>query len=336
MTDGAPELRVGDADRRVVDDRLMAAVGEGQLTLREYDERAGQLWQARTRSELDVLTADLPTPVTSVRRDSAGDVRARHVVAVMSEDRFDEPLLPGQEVRSYAVMGKSVIDLRRDDLAEHVRVTAWSVMGEIEVLVPPDATVHLSGVTVMGERKVTVAGGSGPVIDVFGVAVMGAVKVHAGDGRMLAARGSTTRTGRSGSAQPARREAAIEPAAQRPGPLRRLARRVGGLTVPLVLVGGLVLAGPDGVSIFGSREVQAQAGESISVSVLFGSVKVVVPDGVRVETSGVTIFGSVSCQDACTPTPAGGGQVVRVRSVGGFGSVSIKTAAEASVGDPDN
>lgn len=329
MTDGAPELRVGDADRRVVDDRLMAAVGEGQLTLREYDERAGQLWQARTRSELDVLTADLPTPVTSVRRDSAGDVRPRHVVAVMSEDRFDEPLLPGQDVRSYAVMGKSVIDLRRDDLAEHVRVTAYTVMGEIEVLVPPDATVHLSGVTVMGERKVTVTGGSGPVIEVFGVAVMGAVKVHAGDGRMLAARGSTTRSGSAVSMPPARRETALGLPDRRPSLVRRVGSKVAGLAIPLAILTGVYVAGPDGASIFGDRDVQAKPGESVEVSVLFGSLQVVVPDDVRVETSGLTLFGSVDCKDACQ-VESDTADVVRVRSIGGFGSVEIKTRSEAN------
>ena len=61
MSETTPELRVGDTERRAVDDRLMAAVGDGVLTLAEYDERAAVLWQStRTRSDLGSLTADLP------------------------------------------------------------------------------------------------------------------------------------------------------------------------------------------------------------------------------------------------------------------------------------
>ncbi len=61
MGELTPERRVGDRERRAVDDHLMAAVGDGVLTLAEYDERAEMLWRARTRTELDRLVADLPS-----------------------------------------------------------------------------------------------------------------------------------------------------------------------------------------------------------------------------------------------------------------------------------
>ena len=53
MSETPPPLRVGDRERRAVDDQLQAAVGDGVLTLHEYDERSAVLWQARTRDELD-------------------------------------------------------------------------------------------------------------------------------------------------------------------------------------------------------------------------------------------------------------------------------------------
>jgi hypothetical protein len=66
--------------------------------------------------------------------------------------------------------------------------------------------------------------------------------------------------------------------------------------------------------------------EDAAVSVLFGSVTVVVPDGTRVDPTGLVVFGSVDCEDACG---AGGtGQVVDVRTVGAFGSVQILTEQE--------
>ena len=58
----APEKRIGDSERREVDGRLQQAHADGVLTLTEYDERSAQCWAARTRSELDALTRDLPDP----------------------------------------------------------------------------------------------------------------------------------------------------------------------------------------------------------------------------------------------------------------------------------
>lgn len=56
------ELRVSDAERAVVQERLRRAVGEGQLDLHEFDVRVQSVWGAKKRGELVRLTADLPEP----------------------------------------------------------------------------------------------------------------------------------------------------------------------------------------------------------------------------------------------------------------------------------
>jgi hypothetical protein len=58
MTDLA--LRIGDADRERVADRLRQAAGEGRLSPEELDERLGAAFAARTAGELEPLVADLP------------------------------------------------------------------------------------------------------------------------------------------------------------------------------------------------------------------------------------------------------------------------------------
>jgi hypothetical protein len=54
------ELRASNADREAVVERLQHAVGEGRITLAEFDERARAAYAAKTLGDLDVLTADLP------------------------------------------------------------------------------------------------------------------------------------------------------------------------------------------------------------------------------------------------------------------------------------
>jgi hypothetical protein len=58
--EGVGGYRVGDADRNHTADLLREAHVAGYLTLEELDERLGTALAARTRGELDRLTADLP------------------------------------------------------------------------------------------------------------------------------------------------------------------------------------------------------------------------------------------------------------------------------------
>jgi hypothetical protein len=332
MSEAPVEMRVGDRERRAVDDQLQAAVGDGALTLSEYDERSGLLWKARTRSELDALVADLPVlHPGQPHAPLPAATTPRRVVAVMSEDRLSGVVRPGQEVRGYALMGKAVVDLRREDLPDGTRVKVRSLMGEVEVQVPPGTQVELSGMAVMGDRKVRVAPGDGPTVHVDAYALMGSINVTVGDGQVLkAVRGAApVQRQATGHLQHATHHARHDQAAPPAVRTRGLARRLSGmkgLLVPAALVGGLLIAGPDNTSVFGSNVEKVTSSEdSVQVSTLFGSVEVVVPNDVQVDTSGLVVFGSVDCKTACTKDD---GRVVKVRSVGGFGSVSIRTQAE--------
>jgi hypothetical protein len=327
MSETPRPLRVGDRERRAVDEQLQAAVGDGVLTLSEYDERSAVLWQARTRDELDHLVADLPEqpgPAPARVPATTAGGRPRRVVAVMSEDRMSGALAPGQQVQGWALMGKAVVDLRRDDLPRHVEVQVRSLMGEVEVMVPPGSAVHLSGFSLMGERKVHVGAGDGPDVHVDAVAVMGTVKVTVGDGTVVA-------TGRRPGGVPAPRTSSVPVRhAGTPhrsgGHLSRVLRRAKGVAVPVALLGALVLAGPDNVSIFSSGvERVASDDRNVQVSTLFGSTTVVVPNGRQVDPGGFMLFGSTDCEAACSVSS---GPVVNVRSFGGFGSVEIVTQAE--------
>ncbi|MBN1685584.1 MAG: DUF1707 domain-containing protein [Spirochaetales bacterium] len=55
-----PSPRVADADREVVVTRLQEAAADGRLDLSELEERLDAVYSARTRADLDALTADLP------------------------------------------------------------------------------------------------------------------------------------------------------------------------------------------------------------------------------------------------------------------------------------
>ena len=204
--DTPPEPRIGDRERREVDERLRRAQDAGMITLAEYDERAQACYAARYRRDLEPLVADLP----------------------------DDAPVPAPE-----------------------RAT---------VVEPATAT---------------------------------APAWHA-DPR---------------------------------SPDQRRQRGFKGLLVAVVIgvaaiVAPGVLSAQDGAAVFGSRVVQVVPGQTdVAVGVLFGSTKVVVPDGTQASTSGTTIFGSTNCDTACAPEPPGAPQV-QVSGRGAFGSVQVLTATE--------
>jgi uncharacterized protein DUF1707 len=72
-TDGA--VRVSDAERAEVADRLARAHGEGRLTLAEYDERVRAAHGAVVRDDLAPLLTDLPREGTPRRVVPAGSRR---------------------------------------------------------------------------------------------------------------------------------------------------------------------------------------------------------------------------------------------------------------------
>jgi Domain of unknown function (DUF1707) len=198
----APELRIGDRERRATDAHLQQAHADGVLTLVEYDERAALCWAARTQKELDELVRDLP------------------------------PYRPGPDEQSTAVVAV------------------------------PESGPSKS----LGQRL----GGA-----LVGVAALGA----------------------------------------------------------LLFIGSNVLTAADGAAVFGKRQITVAPGqERIEVGMLFGSVDVVVPEGMRARPAGAVVFGSTDCALACTGT----GPEVVVDATGAFGSVDILRPGEPEPDDDDD
>ena len=58
------QMRVSDAERQAVTDRLVEHYAEGRLDHDEFDERVGRAMGAKTRADLTGLFADLPAPAS--------------------------------------------------------------------------------------------------------------------------------------------------------------------------------------------------------------------------------------------------------------------------------
>jgi hypothetical protein len=174
-----PDLRVSDADREAAVTHLRQAGGEGRLTFEELADRVGRADTARTRAELDAVVADLPAARTA---EAAAEKKPRGwVVAVMGGAERKGRWHPARRTNVVTVMGGAAIDLRdaRIDGPE-LEITAVTIMGGIEVIVPEGVEVEIGGFALLGgntaPRPAPVSPGA-PVVRVRAYSLMGGIGV---------------------------------------------------------------------------------------------------------------------------------------------------------------
>ncbi|SDN56708.1 DUF1707 SHOCT-like domain-containing protein [Allokutzneria albata] len=181
-----PELRVGDVEREQIAQLLNQAVGEGRLTLTEYNERVGLAYAARTRGELDLVVADLPVarpsaaPLPAVYEGGTG--KRQWAVAVMSGAVRNGRWRVEADISAFAMMGGIELDFRKAVLTSKVTtITAVAIMGGIQITVPPGVRVEVGGFSFMGGKDVNVDEDSvtpdSPTIRINGYAVMGGIEI---------------------------------------------------------------------------------------------------------------------------------------------------------------
>ena len=198
------KLRASDADREGVARVLQTAMAEGRLTVAELQERLDTVYKAKTLSELEPVTWDLPghqelvprvpttpqrliktptTPASSSAMAKIGGIPSSTVAGgiLSGATRAGQWVVPTQ-FTALAIMGGVDIDLTQARFAEaEVTITAVAIMGGIDIVVPDDITVIVSGIGFMGafEDSAHVQGPPGaPIVRVNGIALMAGVEVH--------------------------------------------------------------------------------------------------------------------------------------------------------------
>lgn len=192
--DGESGIRASDAERDAIVARLSAATGDGRLTLEEFSQRMEQATAAKTRAELDRLTADLPTDTaTAVPGRQAAQAPASWHVSPIGGLSVSGPWRMDRHVIAISLVGGARLDLRQAQLAApEVTLTKVSLVGGVRVAVPAGVRVHVSGLRLIGGTSL--AGGpepapGAPIVHIRAFSLVGGVRIS-----------------RSGPAQPGRRD----------------------------------------------------------------------------------------------------------------------------------
>jgi hypothetical protein len=187
-------MRASDADRERVAKILHDAMGEGRLTVSELDERLQGVYAAKTLGDLVPFTADLPVagvgamPIPTAQHvpgDRIGGTPSGTTsVAMMSGFHKTGVWTVPRMYTALAFLGGGQLDLTQARFAStETTIQVFAFMGGVEIIVPDDITVRVTGFGFMGgfDHKGNTEGPPGaPVVTINGFAFMGGVDVKPG------------------------------------------------------------------------------------------------------------------------------------------------------------
>jgi hypothetical protein len=179
---------------------LQAACVEGRLNLDEYGQRVEEALRARTRTQLEALVIDLPAHtgageargmaaskpdqwLSSAPEAGGGGAGVSTTVAVLGSAQRSGFWRLAAESRVISVLGSCKIDLRSARISAAVtRLDVASVLGSVDVIVPPGVEVELEVHAVLGSRDMRVASAApaagAPLIRITGMVLLGSLNVR--------------------------------------------------------------------------------------------------------------------------------------------------------------
>lgn len=184
-------MRASDAEREAAVGQLNRAVGEGRLSMDEFSARLELAYAARTRGDLDPLLGDLPADAGAVLPAASGAAQVSgagqaggtswHVSPVGGVRHRGRWRVPRHTV-SVTVLGGLDTDLGEAELAgPEVMITKVSVIGGVDVRVPPGIRVEVSNFAILGGRDIDAdvpPAPNAPVLRIRSFAIIGGVKVR--------------------------------------------------------------------------------------------------------------------------------------------------------------
>jgi hypothetical protein len=185
--------RIADVDRDRVVAVLRLHCTEGRITLDEFSDRVGDVYNARTVAELDAAVHDLPVPWSEDagrgdepepdRRSKARTRSVRWLVAIFSSSHRRGRFTLDDESAVVAAFGDCTLDLSEASIeGPNPLVTAVAAFGNVTIVVPEGIDVNLQGFPFFGSTRCdtgsTRALPGSPVVTVRAFAAFGDVRVR--------------------------------------------------------------------------------------------------------------------------------------------------------------
>lgn len=183
-------LRASDADRDAAAAVINNALAEGRLTPEEHSERLDAIYAAKTHAELVPVLDDLPgqraavaavssAPAAELARPRRGD----RIIAIFGGASRKGAWHAEPVITVLTIFGGAELDFREAILpGKEIVLRATSVLGGVQVVVPPEMRVVDNGIAILGGREIAgnaeeAASPDAPVLRIEGACVLGGIEV---------------------------------------------------------------------------------------------------------------------------------------------------------------
>jgi hypothetical protein len=181
-------LRASDADRDRAASVINNALAEGRLSAEEHSERLDAIYSAKTHAEIVPLLDDLPEryspadPAVPSATQPASARRRGRIICFLSGSTRKGGWHPEPVIDIVTVLGGAELDFREAVLpGKEITVHATSILGGVEITVPPDMHVIDNGVAILGGREISggeeAVGPDSPVLRIEGFCLLGGIEV---------------------------------------------------------------------------------------------------------------------------------------------------------------
>ncbi len=175
-----PAVRVADSDREAVAEQLRQAVTEGRLDLAELDERLNVAYGAKTRSDLEPLTADLPDVAEQRSVSEAPPLDLQTKSGTIKRGGY---WLVPRTIAAQCTSGTVKLDFTEAECPyREVTIDAHAKSGSVVLVVPHGWSVNLDNATATsGDVVNKLQGPPGPgkpVLRVSGRVTSGTIKAR--------------------------------------------------------------------------------------------------------------------------------------------------------------
>ena len=195
-----------DERRNACIDTLATAWAEDVITEAEFEQRVELVNRAESVRELASILSDLPSrfragfstnpagpPRTQGRQPdryrggspSASGEEGTRVMAILAERNMKGSWLYEDEVNANCVLGSMRLDFRETDDLDFIHLNCMNVLGELQIIVPPDMRVEnyvngvLSEVTHKDRSRITID--QPRTLRITGTSVLGSVSIRTKD-----------------------------------------------------------------------------------------------------------------------------------------------------------
>jgi hypothetical protein len=140
------DMRMSNADRERVVERLNQAVSEGRLTLDEFEERVDGVLKARTYGEIDQFVADLPAVAPANASPVAAKDRSEIRNNASTLRRAGRWAVP-RKLRVLTKAGSVKLNFAEALISQQlVEIDLDGIASSIELILPANATADLDDV----------------------------------------------------------------------------------------------------------------------------------------------------------------------------------------------